>query len=36
MKISGRSVGMCALFVIIGAIAGGLVGELIKLSLIHI
>ena len=30
MKISGRSVGMCALFVIIGAIAGGLVGELMK------
>ena len=30
MKISGRSVGMCALFVVIGAIVGGLVGELMK------
>lgn len=30
MKISGRGVSMCVLFVVIGAIVGGLVGELLK------
>ena len=30
MKINGRSVGMCVLYVAVGAIVGGLVGVLIR------
>ena len=30
MKINGRSVGMCALYIAVGAIAGGLVSVLIR------
>ena len=30
MRINGRSVGMCALYVAVGAIVGGLVGVLLR------